>query len=388
MTQKTTKPTNKKLRQTILDIRNKTYPYKNKQLKKIDFTKYNLAQINEITDVLQSIRNIVDLADQRIQQRDPPQKGPGRPKAPPKDVVKVQLLETYFGISDRVAEGFFNLFREKLGISSEFCYKTIERGYDPERSDELVEEILKITNEIGNAHETKFSIDGTGDPCTSKVNYESKRSQQRAKKQTKSNNKPVENTNKPIDNRGDNKAGGVDCFAGRRHDFQYCVFTVGVTTKIIGGFATSDDHHRGELSFFQEVVEQTVANCPCFDVLLGDGLYANRVVCGLLEQQELTAYFLPRSNVTFKSRGVALWKRMLYGLVLNPQLWLESYHDRSISESANSMLKRREPAKIRKKLSPRKGVAEAFKVLVHNIRQICYLKYLNPQMLNTEIYVK
>jgi hypothetical protein len=47
------------------------------------------------------------------------------------------------------------------------------------------------------------------------------------------------------------------------------------------------------------------------------------------------------------------------------------------------MLKRRESTKIRKKLSPRKGIQEALKFMVHNIRQIGYLKILNPKLLKT-----
>jgi transposase len=82
---------------------------------------------------------------------------------------------------------------------------------------------------------------------------------------------------------------------------------------------------------------------------------------------------------------VPLWKGMLISLAENPQRWLEAYHDRSISESGNSMLKRREPTKIRKKLSQRKGIQEALKFMVHNIRQICYLRYLMPQLLKREI---
>jgi transposase len=360
----------KDLRQTILNIRTHTYPYKQKEPNKIDFTKYNLAQINEITDILEGIRGIVDLADQRIQQRTLPSKGPGRPKAPPKDVLKVQLMETYFGVSDRVAEGFFKLFREKLAISSDFCYKTIERGYDPPRSEELIDEVLKITNEIGNANEKHFSVDGTGDPCTMKVNYESKRAAQRKEKQAK----PTKE--------------GSDVFPGKKHDFQYSVFTIGVSTKIIGGFATSDDHSHGELSFFKEVVLETIDNCPKFEVLYGDGIYANRVACGLLAQRQITPYLLPMSTVTFRSKGVPLWKSMLYSLAENPQQWLESYHNRSMSETVNSMLKRRESAKIRKKLSSRKCIAEALKFMVHNIRQISYLKYLKPQLLKIEVIGK
>jgi transposase len=121
------------------------------------------------------MRDIVDLAYQRIQQKTDRQKGPGRPSVCIKDVAKVQLMEAYFGTSDRVSQGFLRMFREKLAIPSDFSYKTLERSYDPERSGELFEEILRITNEIGNAKEKEFSIDGTGDPCTIKVNYESKR---------------------------------------------------------------------------------------------------------------------------------------------------------------------------------------------------------------------
>ena len=51
-----------------------------------------------------------------------------------------------------------------------------------------------------------------------------------------------------------------------------------------------------------------------------------------------------------------------------------SYHSQLISESVNSMLKRREPAKIRKKLSLRKVTEEVLKFSINNVRQICYLQ--------------
>jgi transposase len=142
-------------------------------------------------------------------------------------------METYFGVSDRVSEGFLRLFREKLGISGDFSYKTIERGYDPLRSEELLDEVFRVTNEIGNSNEKKFSIDGTGDPCTMKVNYESKRAQQREQKQAQASKEKD------------------DAFPGKKHAFVYSVLSIDTTTKIIGGFATADDHSRGELFFFQ-----------------------------------------------------------------------------------------------------------------------------------------
>ena len=356
----------KELRETLSHIRKGEFPYKEKEQKKIHFAHYNQAQINEIADVLDSIRDIVDAAYDRAQKTNSA-KRPGRPPTPAKDVVKVLLMESYFGVSDRVAEGFLRLFREKLAITSDFSYKTIERGYDPERTRELLDEIFKITNEIGNSNETKFSIDGTGDPVTAKVNYESKRSQQRKQKQT------------PPDQEH------ADAFPGKKHDFQYSVFTIGTDTKIIGSFSTTDDHGRGELSFFKDVVEGTLSNCPKFESLCGDGIYANRVACALLEEHGIAPFLLPASNVTFRSRGVPLWKNMLHSLVEKPQVWLESYHDRSISETVNSMLKRREPTKIRKKLSQRKATEETLKFNIHNLRQVCYLKYLSPHLLRTDV---
>ena len=49
---------------------------------------------------------------------------------------------------------------------------------------------------------------------------------------------------------------------------------------------------------------------------------------------------------------------MLYGFVDNTQYWMEQYHMRSISESVNSMMKRKMPVKIRKKLPQRKKTEE------------------------------
>ncbi len=51
------------------------------------------------------------------------------------------------------------------------------------------------------------------------------------------------------------------------------------------------------------------------------------------------------------------------------------------------MLKRREPTKIRKKLSERKGTEEALKFNIHNMRQIWYLQYLSPHLPQMEVLV-
>ncbi len=134
------------------------------------------------------IRDVVNTASERLQ-KTIVARGPGQSPVPIDDVIKVLLMQSYFGVSNRIAEGFLRLFKEKLGITSDFSYKTIERGYDSERNKTLLDEVFKITNEVGNSYETKFGIDGTGDPTTMKVNYESKRAQQCKKKNKKTTKK-------------------------------------------------------------------------------------------------------------------------------------------------------------------------------------------------------
>ena len=54
---------------------------------------------------------------------------------------------------------------------------------------------------------------------------------------------------------------------------------------------------------------------------------------------------------------------------------------RSISESVNSMIRRKMPSKIRKRLPRRKRMEEYLKINANNIRQFNYLKHTNPELL-------
>ena len=100
---------------------------------------------------------------------------------------------------------------------------------------------------------------------------------------------------------------------------------------------------------FPDIIAQTVNMCPQIEVMLGDALYSNRKICSITEGYGIRPYFLPKTNATFRVKGVESWKTMLYDFVDNTQEWLVKYHMRSISESVNSMMKRKMPVKVRKK---------------------------------------
>ncbi|RZN39380.1 MAG: hypothetical protein EF813_04190 [Methanosarcinales archaeon] len=129
-----------------------------------------------MANYLNNIRDLVNLTCKRIKERTPPRKrGPGRPSTDPADIAKTLLLQTYLESSNRVAEGFLLLFHEKLGITSHFSYKTIERGYDRERVNEIPDELVVITNEGVGGKEKTCSFDGTGFSASNKENYADKR---------------------------------------------------------------------------------------------------------------------------------------------------------------------------------------------------------------------
>jgi len=171
------------VRKIITQVRTQEFSYKERPPKKINWTQYDRAQIHEIADTLEFIRALVDNAARRIASRHrESDKKPGRPATDAIDVTKVLLLQSYFGVANRVAEGLLELFWEKLGLEETFSYKTIERGYDREAVNELLDEALRLTNAPVKGLEKVFSIDGSGSPTRMRQSYSADREQQRKKK--------------------------------------------------------------------------------------------------------------------------------------------------------------------------------------------------------------
>jgi transposase len=356
MTDEKHKRTTDELQSLIQSVRDGTFHYEGRQKRSTDWARYDEAQVREISGTLSLIRRLVDIAARTVLQER--QKAPGRPPCPPDDVAKALLLQSYFGVSNRMASGLVELFAEKLGISKSFSYKTIERGYDPSDITKILDRVFELTARLGNANEDTFSFDGTGDRVSSKENYEAVRSDQRKECDT------PDWTGLPP-----------------RHAFQLAVIASGVHTKMIAGFASTGDRSMGELSMFSDVLYQTRINCPQMRTALGDALYSTRNACMLVSQYGSRPYFMPRRNSTLKPAGVPSWKSMLFEFVDDPQSWLHVYHMRSISESINSVDKRKFPWKLRKKLAWRRAAESFLRRQIYNIRQYHNLSYLQPSMI-------
>jgi transposase len=356
------------LRGLIKKIRDGTFEYDSKEQVLTNWAQYDQAQIYEMANYLDNIRDLVAEAYKRIKGRTPPRKrGPGRPPTDPADIAKTLLLQTYTQSSNRVAEGLLLLFREKLDISRHFSYKTIERGYGREPVNEILDESVVITNESVEGKEMTFSFDGTGFSASNKDNYADKRQKQNSKKgskKSKSASKEQADDSFPESN------------SAAKKGFSYSVMGIGVQYKIISGISISPDHSIGETTMFPEAFNQTLNCHPNLDGVLGDGIYGCRWITNLVSENNSTPHFLPRSNVTFKSKGAMGWYDMLYSLWEDPQEWLEHYHMRSISETVNSMVKCRFGAPLRKRLESRKETETRLKLVGHNIRRVGYLEIM------------
>ena len=129
---------------------------------------------------------------------------------------------------------------------------------------------------------------------SNKENYADKRQKQNSKKNYKkstSASKEQADDSFPESN------------SAAKRGFSYSVMGVGVRYKLISGISISPDHSIGETMMFPETFDQTLGCHPDLENVLGDGIYGCRWITNLVSENNATPYFLPRSNVTFKSIG-------------------------------------------------------------------------------------
>lgn len=354
----------RRLQEIVSQVRGKTFEYEPRPHARTDWSKYDAAQCHEIVTVLEFIRELVNAADERVAARNalkPVERPSGRPpEIPASDVAKVLLMQTYFEAANRVAEGLEILFSDRLGLRTEFSYKTIERGYDDPEVIELLDEVRVLTNEPVRELERTFSVDGTGHSTSNKQNYESDRSKQREE-------------NNPQETRD-------DAFPKASRPYVATSAIIGFKYKLYASWSCTTDPHVGERSLFDGVFDDAIELHPSMELITGDGLYANRPTFKKVGTEGVRPVFLPASNVTMKKKGVREWVQTLTCLADTPQEFLRDYHQRSISETGFSMDERAFTAPIRKRLRRRKETASSLRFLCHNVKRLAHLKFICPEV--------
>ncbi|KXB07364.1 hypothetical protein AKJ52_00410 [candidate division MSBL1 archaeon SCGC-AAA382C18] len=271
----------------------------------VDWSSYDEAQVNELKDMLLFVKKSVDEAVERLG-FDNDSEGRGRPSYPTEDLAKGVLLQQYFEISNRVAAGFVDLFKEKLGIEKAYSYKTLERAYDNPHVAMILREVFEMSQESVEDEEDTFSPDGTGIPNSMKNNWE---------KEKESDDEESEK-------------------------FTQMIAMIGATYQLISSVKFPDNPKAHESPYFEPLLEETSDIYVQIDLVSMDSAYLSRDNCTLVEEHGGTPRIYPKKGITLKRRGSWAWTDMLLDFIENPQEWLREYHTRSNVESGFSTFKR------------------------------------------------
>jgi transposase len=326
-----------KLKALIEDIKSKKFKYKPKDTKPIDSFFITEAQVNELRDYLVLVKNMVDEAVRRVGPREEGKEG--RPPKPVADKAKAVLLQQYFEASNRVAAGLAEVFGEKLGIKTSLGYKDIERAYSDPDVMRIIDVVFAMSTEPVKS-ETKFSIDGTGMPTSIKQNY--------------------------ANDRDDNK---------KRAVYDMLIGMVSVQSKLFSAFDITGP--GSEAPFFIPLLDETMERFNRVNLVCSDGTYFTFDILKHIVSVGAVPRIMPREDTVLKSYGCMAKKKMLLELLKDPQKWLEEYHNRSISESANSVLKRRFTRPLLKRRGDRRVSECSFRVCTYNLRRLGYIHYIN-----------
>jgi transposase len=308
----------------------------------IDWSSYDEAQVNEINDMLNLIREVVKKATLNLGlEKSAENAGPGRPKNSPSDEAKVILMQQYFCAANRPAAGYAQLFKEKLYLQKTFSYKTIERAYkDPEVA-LILEEVFRLTHMPLKEKEHVFGPDGTGLSTSMKQNYESDRQ----------NGKP-------------------------HKGYEKMMVMTGCTYKLFSAFQFAQNPFGNESPYFEPLLEETARHYDRVERVPADSAYVSRRNCDLVKGFGAVPRLYPKENVNMRRFGSAAWGDMLMDLVVDPQKWLGEYHVRSNVEAAFLAFKRNCPVPLRKKIHLRKKHEAFTRVCNYNLKRLCYLNYL------------
>lgn len=334
------------------------FKYENKEKKNIDWSKYDIAQINEINDMLEFIRDSIDQAvrELNIETRYEKEKEkPGQPMVFPGDLAKAVLMQQYFQVANRLAQGLVVLFEEKLRLTDTFSYKTVERAYGNRFVQEILRYLFIRMQKPVKDKEHNFSTDGTGAPTSMKYNYETEKHRKKQDDERK-----------------------LDMF-------EQLILTVGCRYQLIADFIMTENPHANESPFLKEAVKRVSLLYDSIDVWSADAGFISRGNANAIGVTGAVPRIYPKKSDTFKAKGFSAWKQMHYALIKDPQQWLRDYHQRSLSETVNSTYLRMFPKPLARIIRGRKYYEAFTRACVYNLKRLLYLQYLEDLTVDWDI---
>lgn len=324
----------KKLRRILEHLDKGWLKYEPKKENKnaVNWASYDEAQVYEIINFLNMVKNIIDEAWSYV----PIEKKPGNQPKDLSDKAKAILLQQYFQTSNRVTAGLVRLFRKNLGVTESLTYKDIERAYDDTDVMLIISKAFELCNKPLKDKEKNFSIDGTGLPTTISQNY-SRDKDSKIKR------------------------------------WEKAVVVIGNDFKMLAS-AEIAGAHDNESPFLISLLKEAAKNYS-IDIFAADAAYLSRENCDAIASHGGIPRIHPKKNSVIKQRGSKAWGKMIREFARNFQKWLREYHIRSNVESGNSVLKRLFTRPLLKRLINRRKLEGFSRLCVYNIRRLNYIHY-------------
>jgi len=313
---------------------------------------YDQAQLNEMPDVLDSIRIGVDTASRDLAEC-LNRLRPGRPRRldGAADLAKAVLVQQYVGLSNRIVRGCLRSLSGTLGLVCVPGYKEVERAYSDPDVAVLLLGFFDLT--VGAVrHVRDFSVDGTGLSTSIKDNWERHLAGQRR--------------------------------YGRYAVFEKLVCMVEQTYGVVAAFRVLDSMHGNESPCLKPLVEEVAGRIGGHDGLHGDGelgfvcgdsAYLSRDNCSAVVGLGGVPRFYPKKNSSLRSFGSRAYQEMFLALIDDPQSWLEEYHRRYVCESTFSSLKRRCLVPLRREVGCRRKQEVLVRICVYNLIRLSYARW-------------
>ena len=285
--------------------------YEDRAPREIDWSAYTLSQIKDAKETLLFIKNTIDKCI------NPPKKV-GKPLTNPKILAKAILICELFGLTERKAQGFLELFGKSIGIKTRLDDRTIGNAYEKM-------EVAFILRQVFEQSKTSDGIlcgDGTGLETSRRQNY------------------------------------------GReKTSIKEFLTSIVDSREIIQAF---DFSGKAECIVMHSLIKEVEGNSLRLDSGFNDRELVRKIV-----EKGMLPYVYPKKNNILN--GSDAWKEMYFEFMIDVIEWLQEYYLRVHSESFHSSFKRVFGI-IRKVRSHSKFIQVMARIILHNRARLSYFK--------------
>jgi len=290
--------------------------YEDRNIREINWSAYTLSQTNNVIETLSFIRNAVDKCI------DPPTKV-GKPLTNPKELAKAILICEAFSLTERNAQGFLELFGNKVGINEKLDDRTIGNAYEKKEVAFILRQVFEMTKDSDGI----LAGDGTGLETSRRQNY-----------------------------------------GKERQSTKEFLTSIVDSREIIQAFDFSGED---ECKAMHSLVEEVKGESLRLDAGFNDRELVRKIV-----EFGMLPYVYPKKNN--KLNGDECWKEMYFEFMIDVIEWLQEYYLRVHAESFHSSFKRVFGI-IRKVRGHSKFIQVLARIILHNRARLSYFKRIKDE---------